>query len=178
LYITSYYGLYLTPLFGEYMKYHWFHQLMNVHFVLVGYLYYSLVVGVDRTPRHLPHIAKLGYVLAAMPFHAFFGVILMSSHHIIAGLYYHDLCMPWANLTESQFFAGGVAWADGELPLIMVIIILALQWARQDPRTQRRTHRSFDRTNDSELETYNEMMRALAQRDHPSRAGSDQEATR
>src|SRR5699024_1761193 len=84
LYITSYSGLYLTPLFGEYMKYHWFHQLMNVHFVIVGYLYYSLVVGVDRTPRPLPHIAKLGYVLAAMPFHAFFGVILMSSHHIIA----------------------------------------------------------------------------------------------
>lgn len=178
LYITSYYGLYLTPLFGEYMKYHWFHQLMNVHFVIVGYLYYSLVVGVDRTPRPLPHIAKLGYVLAAMPFHAFFGVILMSSHHIIAEQYYHYLDMPWANLTESQFFAGGVAWAGGELPLIMVIIILALQWARQDARTQRRTDRSFDRTHDSELETYNEMMRALAQRDHPSRAGSDQEATR
>ena len=41
---------------------------MNVHFLIVGYLYYSLIIGVDRPPRPLPHIGKLGYVLAAMAF--------------------------------------------------------------------------------------------------------------
>ena len=79
VFVGSYYGLYLTGIFGDYMRFHWAHQLMNVHFLIVGYLYYSLIIGVDRPPRPLPHIGKLGYVLAAMPFHAFFGVILMTS---------------------------------------------------------------------------------------------------
>ncbi|MGO1850794.1 cytochrome c oxidase assembly protein, partial [Microbacterium sp.] len=78
VFVGSYYGLYLTGIFGDYMRFHWAHQLMNVHFLIVGYLYYSLIIGVDRPPRPLPHIGKLGYVLAAMPFHAFFGVILMT----------------------------------------------------------------------------------------------------
>ena len=171
-FISSYYGLYFTPLFNDYMKYHWAHQLMNLHFLLIGYLYYGLVVGVDRTPRPLPHIAKLGYVLAAMPFHAFFGVILMSSKQIVAEEFYSHLDMPWADLTRSQYVAGGVAWAGGEIPLMIIIVVLAVQWARQDSREGRRKDRRLDSGRDEELAAYNQMMRRLAERSAPSAAGT------
>ena len=171
-FISSYYGLYFTPLFNDYMKYHWAHQLMNLHFLLIGYLYYGLVVGVDRTPRPLPHIAKLGYVLAAMPFHAFFGVILMSSKQIVAEEYYLYLDMPWADLARSQFVAGGVAWAGGELPLLIIIMVLAVQWARQDSREGRRKDRQLDAGRDEDLVAYNQMMRQLAERSAPRTAGT------
>ena len=170
-FIASYYGLYFTSLFGDYMRYHWAHQLMNVHFLLIGYLYYGLIVGVDRTPRPLPHIAKLGYVLAAMPFHAFFGVILMTSPQLIAEEYYRALDLPWADLARSQFVGGGVAWAGGEIPLMIVIVVLAVQWARQDSREGRRKDRHLDNGQDGELDAYNEMMHQLAARTS-ARAGS------
>lgn len=175
-FIASYYGLYLTPLFGDYMKYHWAHQLMNLHFLLIGYLYYGLIVGVDRPPRPLPHIAKLGYVLAAMPFHAFFGVILMTSRHLIAEDYYRYLDMPWADLAASQYLAGGVAWAGGELPLMIVIVVLAVQWARQDAQDSRRKDRHLDSGQDEDLEAYNQMMHQLAERSWPPASSGREES--
>lgn len=67
--------------------------------------------------RALPHIAKLGMAMAAMPFHAFFGVILMNGRTVIADSYYRMLDIPWADLPAAQELGGGVAWAGGEIPL-------------------------------------------------------------
>lgn len=164
LFVGSYYGLYFSGIFGEYMRFHWAHQLMNVHFLIAGYLFYSLVIGVDRPPRPLPHIGKLGFVFAAMPFHAFFGVILMSSTSIIAENFYRSLALPWSDLPSSQYFGGGVAWAGGELPLLLVIISLGIQWSRQDAKDARRKDRHLDEGRDDEYEAYNRMLDTLAAR--------------
>ncbi|SEE14694.1 cytochrome c oxidase assembly protein [Ruania alba] len=181
LFVGSYYGLYLTGLFGEYMRFHWAHQLMNAHFLVAGYLFYSLVIGVDRPPRPLPHIGKLGFVLAAMPFHAFFGVILMSSTEIIAENFYRSLALPWADLQSAQYLAGGVAWAGGELPLLIVIIALGVQWSRQDAKDAHHTNRHFDTGRADEFDQYNRMLEQLAHRPGrqpaPGRRDVDQENT-
>ncbi|WP_195706658.1 cytochrome c oxidase assembly protein [Paramicrobacterium fandaimingii] len=167
-YIVSYYGLYFSPIFGDYMRFHWAHQLMNVHFLMIGYLFYALVIGVDRPPRPLPHIGKLGYVLAAMPFHAFFGVILMTSTDIVAETFYRYLDMPWADLAASQYAAGGIAWAGGEIPLMIVIIVLAVQWSRQDGREAKRVDRHIDLGRDDEFDEYNAMLASLRDRQTPA----------
>ena len=165
LFIGSYYGLYLTDLFGFMVRYHWAHQLMNLHFLLIGYLYYGLVIGVDRTPRSLPHLGRLGLVMAAMPFHAFFGVIIMGSKTIIAHDFYTYLDLPWMDLVAAQYMGGGVAWAGGEIPALIVVIALGIQWARQDAKEGRRLDRHFDSGRDSEFDEYNEMLRRLGERD-------------
>ena len=164
LFISSYYGLYFTGLFEHLMRYHWGHQLMNVHFLVVGYIYYSLIIGVDRGPRPLPHIAKLGMAMAAMPFHAFFGVILMNGRTVIADSYYRMLDIPWADLPAAQELGGGVAWAGGEIPSLLVIVALGIQWARQDNKEARRRDRHMDSGRDNEYEEYNEMLKALSER--------------
>jgi cytochrome c oxidase assembly factor CtaG len=164
-FIASYYGLYLTGVFGELMRFHWAHQAMNIHFLIVGYLYYSLIIGVDRPPRPLPHIGKLGYVLAAMPFHAFFGVILMTSDMLIAESFYRYLDIPWADLQAQQYLGGGVAWAGGEIPLLIVIVVLSVQWGRQDAKEAKRIDRHFDSGRDDEFDVYNAMLARLNARD-------------
>lgn len=163
LFISSYYGLYFTGLFESLMTYHWGHQLMNAHFLVVGYIYYSLIIGVDRGPKPLPHIAKLGLAMAAMPFHAFFGVILMNGRSIIAQDYYTRLGAPWANLPAAQELGGGVAWAGGEIPSLLVVIALGIQWARQDRKEAERIDRHQDSGRDTEYEEYNEMLQRLAE---------------
>ena len=60
-----------------------------------------------------------------MPFHAFFGIIVMSSEVVIAETFYQYLDLPWANdLLATQYLGGGIAWAGGELPLLIVVIAL------------------------------------------------------
>lgn len=177
LFVGSYYALYLTGLFETIIRFHWAHQAMNLHFLIVGYLYYSLVIGVDRPPRPLPPLGKLGFVLAAMPFHAFFGVILMMAATPIAENFYQTLDAPWQpDLMASQYVGGGVAWAGGELPLLIVIIALGIQWARQDRTEARRRDRHFDTGMDDEFEEYNRMLDELAQRDGTRAAARDASA--
>jgi cytochrome c oxidase assembly factor CtaG len=164
-FVGSYYVLYLTDIFGEALRYHWAHQVMNLEFVFIGYLFYGLVIGVDHPPRPLPHIGKLGMVLAAMPFHAFFGVIIMSSTTLIAGLFYSYVGAPWmTDLPGDQYLGGGIAWAAGELPLIVVIIALVTQWSKQDARRAARLDRHADEGLDDSYEGYNDMLARLAGR--------------
>ncbi|MGP3533628.1 cytochrome c oxidase assembly protein [Microbacterium sp. RD1] len=179
LFVGSYYALYFSGLFETMVRYHWAHQVMNLHFLLVGYLYYGLAVGVDRPPRPLPHVGKLGFVLAAMPFHAFFGVILMTSSLLVAEDFYLYLRLPWADLPAAQYLAGGVAWAAGELPLMLVVIVLGIQWSRQDERQSRRTDRHLDAGLDDEFDEYNRMLARLSVRRpslHPAPPASDGDA--
>ena len=177
LFVGSYYGLYLTELFGIAIRFHWAHQLMNVHFLITGYLFYSLAVGVDRGPRQLPHIGRLGFVFASMPFHAFFGVILMSMSTVIAETFYRYLGQSWAtDLSASQRAGGGIAWAGAEIPLIILIIALSLQWARSDEREALRKDRHYDTGLDDEFEAYNRMLKALSER--PSAPGPQETRSR
>jgi cytochrome c oxidase assembly factor CtaG len=164
-FVGSYWLLYFTNIFNLALRYHWAHQLLDLQFVFIGYLFYGLVIGVDKPPRSLPHIGKLGLVFAAMPFHAFFGVIVMSQSTIIAKEFYSYLDLPWmTNLKSDQYLGGGIAWAAGELPLLIVIIALITQWAKQDARLARRTDRHLDSGIDDSFEAYNAMLTGLANR--------------
>jgi cytochrome c oxidase assembly factor CtaG len=164
-FVGSYWLLYFTNIFNLAMRYHWAHQLLDLHFVFIGYMFYSLVIGVDLPPRPLPHIGKLGLVFAAMPFHAFFGVIVMTSKTVIAKQFYNYLDLPWmTNLKGDQYLGGGIAWAAGELPLLIVIIALVTQWARQDARLAKRTDRHLDAGLDDSFDDYNSMLTGLANR--------------
>lgn len=164
-FVGSYYIIYLTPFFGWAMRYHWAHQAMTVHYLFIGYIFYALVIGVDAPPRPLPHLAKLGLVLAAMPFHAFFGVIVMTAKDLLAGTYYHYIQVPWiGSLAHDQYVAGGIAWSAGEVPLVIVVLALVTQWSRQDARLAARTDRHLDSGIDDSFEAYNAMLAKLAER--------------
>jgi putative copper resistance protein D len=161
-FIGAYYLLYFSPIFDFALRYHWAHQLMNIEFIVIGSMFYGLVIGVDAPPRPIPHIGKLGMVLAAMPFHAFFGVAVMTSKDVIAGDFYRYISEPWAgNLLADQAVGGGIAWAAGEFPLVIVIVALVTQWARQDGRVAARTDRHLDQGTDDSWEAYNAMLAKL-----------------
>src|SRR6185437_14503274 len=73
LFVGSAYIVYFTPVFDTLVRYHWGHELMAIHFLLVGYLFYWAIIGIDPGPRRLPYPARIGLLFAVMPFHAFFG---------------------------------------------------------------------------------------------------------
>ena len=166
LFVISFYALYFTSLFEVMISSHLGHLVMNVHFLLVGYLYYWVIIGVDPAPRQVQPMIKLAMLLGALPFHAFFGLALMNSHTAMAGDYYAGLGLPWVtDLIDEQRLGGAIAWGATELPMIIVMIALLSQWARRDEREARRSDRLGDRRTDHELDAYNRMLAGLAERD-------------
>jgi putative copper resistance protein D len=164
VFIGSFAAIYFTDLFSVLVSSHLGHLLMNVHFLLVGYLYYWLVIGIDPGPRRFSPPARLGFLMVPVPFHAFFGLVLMNTRMPLAGDYYTRLALPWVpDLVDDQRLGGAIAWASTEAPIAVVILALVVQWARSDEREARRSDRRGDRTDD-ELDAYNAMLADLSQR--------------
>ncbi|WP_406814770.1 cytochrome c oxidase assembly protein [Mycobacterium sp. M23085] len=172
LFVAGFYGLYLSNLFDTTASSHAGHLAMNVHFLLSGYLFYWVVIGVDPTPRPIPPLAKVAVVFASLPLHAFFGVVLMGTKKVLGADYYRSLGLSWhTDLLGDQRLGGGIAWAAGEFPLVIVMLALLIQWARSDRRTAKRLDRAADRDDDAELVAYNAMLAQLAQGQPPKRSG-------
>jgi putative copper resistance protein D len=163
LFVAGFYGLYFGSIFDDAVGSHSGHLAMNVHFLVSGYLFYWVVIGVDPTPRPIPPLAKVGVVFASLPMHAFFGVELMGTPTVLGAAYYRSLGLSWhTDLLGDQRLGGGIAWAAGEVPLVIVMLALLVQWARSDERTARRLDRAADRDDDAELTAYNAMLAELA----------------
>jgi cytochrome c oxidase assembly factor CtaG/putative copper export protein len=166
LFVAGFYGLYLGGLFDAAVGSHIGHVVMNAHFLVSGYLFYWVVIGVDPTPRPIPPLAKVAVVFASLPLHAFFAIILMSMQTVLGESFYRSLHLSWhTDLAGDQRLGGGMAWAAGEIPLAVVMIALLVQWSRSDQRTARRLDRAADRDDDAELVAYNAMLAELARRD-------------
>jgi cytochrome c oxidase assembly factor CtaG/putative copper export protein len=170
VFVVGFYGLYLGGLFDAAVSNHAAHVLMNVHFLLSGYLFYWVVIGIDPTPRQIPQWGKVGMVFASLPLHAFFGVVLMGTKAVLGETFYRSLQLSWhTDLLGDQRLGGGIAWAAGEVPLVVVMIALLIQWRRSDQRTAKRLDRAADRDDDADLAAYNAMLAELARRDSPRR---------
>ena len=170
LFIGSFYAVYFTGLFDVMIDSHFGHLIMSVHFLVVGYLYYWVIIGIDPAPRRVQPMVKLGLLLAALPFHAFFGLALMNSHTLFGATYYRGLALPWVtDPLADQRLGGAIAWGATELPIIIVLIALLAQWAKADDRENRRTDRRKDAQGDEELEAYNNMLAGMAGRPMPGR---------
>jgi len=166
IFVAGFYGLYFGGIFDAAADSHGAHLAMNAHFLLSGYLFYWVVIGVDPTPRPIPHMAKLAMVFGSLPLHAFFGVVLMGTQSVLAGDFYRSLGLPWhTDLLADQRLGGGIAWSTGEVPLVLVMLALLIQWRRSDNRTAVRLDRAADRDEDAELAAYNNMLAKLSKLD-------------
>ena len=162
----SLFALYLTPLFGSLMRSHSGHLLMDIHFVLAGYLFFYVIIGVDVNPRKIPHIVRIIVLFAAMSIHAFFSITLLSTSSLVDGGYFALLHRPWnVNLLTDQHTGGAVGWAMGEIPILLALVATFIQWMREDKRETKRIDRAADRAaamgEDDELAQYNRYLSEL-----------------
>ena len=166
VYVIGLYGLYFTPAFGWLMGSHVGHVVMQVHFLVSGYLFYWILIGIDPRPRPLAYWARFVLLLLALAVHGFFAVALMMGTSPLAAEWYGVVQPPWIGDALHDTLNGGqVAWGLSEIPSLIVLIVIAVQWARSDDREATRRDRQADRDDDAELRAYNERLAALAQRD-------------
>ena len=170
LFDGSLFVLYMTPLFGNLMQSHLGHLVMSVHFLLAGILFFHVIIGIDPNPRKVPHIVRIVILFAAMSIHAFFAVALLSTTTMLDQGYFASLQTPWnLDLLADQRAAGSVAWAMGEIPILLALVATFIQWMRDDSRETKRIDRNEARMaamgEPDELAKYNAYLSSLAEQD-------------
>jgi putative copper resistance protein D len=179
IFMTSLVAFYYSPLLLLAMKTHTGHVLMNLHFLLAGYLFASVLIGVDPGVRRPAYPLRLVLLLVTLSFHAFFGLAQMSSTSLLAidhhpgatgpdQSFFQEVERPWgASPLSDQQTGGAIAWGVGDVPSLLLALGIAAAWARSDDREAKRKDRAADRDGDAELTAYNESLAARAARSAP-----------
>jgi len=156
---------YYSPLFSWATTDHIGHQWMIVHFLITGYLFVQSLIGVDPVPYRAPYPLRLVLLLGTMAFHAFFGLSLMTGTGLLLADWYGAMGRPWGvSALADQQTAGGIAWSVGEIPTIILAIIVAVMWSRSDTKEAKRLDRKAERDGDVDLTDYNQMLDKLSHR--------------
>jgi cytochrome c oxidase assembly factor CtaG/putative copper export protein len=165
-FVASLWIFYYTPLFSWASTDHIGHEWMIIHFLIVGYLFVSTLIGVDPVPYRPPYPLRLVILLGTMAFHAFFGLSLITGTGLLSADWYG--AMGWGPAfpaLSDQQSAGGIAWSIGELPTLALAVAVAFMWSRSDARESKRYDRKAERDGGAELEEYNAMLARRASRD-------------
>ena len=88
--------------------------------------------------------------------------------------WYTSVHPDWASsLLQDQKLGAGIAWAFGEIPAAVVMILLVRQWIDADQREQRRIDRAADRAEatgeDDDLARYNAFLAAAGEQGRTGR---------
>ena len=96
----------------------------------------------------------------------------MQSTDVIAAGWFAEFERDWgATPLEDQTAGGGIAWAFGEIPSVIVLVSLVWQWSRSEDREGRRLDRLAERAaktgrlEDDPHERYNAYLAELADAD-------------
>ena len=157
---------YFSPLFELALRTHTWHVLMMLHFLLTGYLFVWVLIGIDPGPKKWPPLMLLVVLFATMSFHAFFGVVMTGSSTVLAPGFFEAIHLPWmTDPLADQHEAGAIAWGIGEAPTLALTLLVGLAWVRSDRAETRRKDRQADRDGDAELVAYNAHLQQLKRRD-------------
>ena len=141
LFIASLYGVYFTPLFDALMGNPVGHQLMLAHFVVTGLLFFGPIVGAgpvaaDAEP---PRPDARAVPAGAVP-----RVLRRRDHDGRRRWWSTTFAEPPAGWgidpLRDQGVAGGIVWAFGELPTVLVLAVVFFSWAGSEER-RGRAHR-------------------------------------
>jgi putative copper resistance protein D len=145
IFVANPFALYFTGLYRLTLEHDWLHELVHLHFIATGCLFFWPLLGLDPLPGRWPYPARALLMILSTPFHAVLGLTIMQSHDLLAGDWYPALHLSWADPYADQAMAGGILWAGGEVVSVTMIAVLVAQWMRDAEREARRTDRQLDR---------------------------------
>ncbi|HEX5860872.1 MAG TPA: cytochrome c oxidase assembly protein [Nocardioides sp.] len=149
LYVVSPWALYFTGWYDASLSSPYVHEMMHLHLVLVGSLFFWPLVGIDPVPGRVGYPFRVLLVVLTLPFHAFLGVTIMGQDALIGGDWYpslHDGPMgSWLPAPlDDQHLAGGILWGSGDLIGLAFFAVLFAQWVRSSRREAEREDRRLD----------------------------------
>ena len=119
-YGVSLFSLYFTGLYAYTLQRPGLHNLVHVHLILAGCLFWWPVVGLDPLPYRLNYGARIFYLLLALPFHTILGMALESQVTPLA---------PGMSLSDLHA-GGGLMWVAGETTGLLGTLAVFVLWLR------------------------------------------------
>ncbi|HEU4948634.1 MAG TPA: cytochrome c oxidase assembly protein [Kribbella sp.] len=146
LFVLSPWALYFSGWYEATLRSAALHDLLHLHFILVGALFFWPLLGLDPVPGRVIYPFRLMLTFLTLPFHAFLGITIMSSTKLIAEDWYTDFGRSWPpSPLHDQYIAGGLLWGSGDIVGVFFFAVLFVQWVRQSQREARREDRRLDR---------------------------------
>ncbi len=147
-FVVSPFALYFSGWYEATLDHRWLHELLHVHFLAVGSLFFWPLLGVDPVPGRVGHPMRMLLAASTLPFHAFLGVAVMSvesdGRGLLAGPHYLALHSLGQSVYQQQV-GGGLLWASGDLVGLLFTFTLLAQWMRASEREAAREDRKLDR---------------------------------
>jgi cytochrome c oxidase assembly factor CtaG len=148
LFVASPFALYFTGWYPATLDSGLLHELLHVHFLVVGCLFFWPLLGIDPLPGRRSYPLRMLLVGVTLPFHAFLGVAIMSvtadGASLIARRHYLAL-HPLEQVVYQQELGGGLLWASGDLVGLLFLGVMLAQWMRASEREAAREDRRLDR---------------------------------
>jgi putative membrane protein len=148
IFVGSPFALYFSGWYAATLESPALHDLLHLHFVVAGCLFFWPIIGIDPIPGRVSHPFRVLMLFATMPFHAFLGVAIMSvgaqGNGLIAAPHYLPL-IGRAEAVFQQQVGGGLIWASGDIVGLLFIFVAAAQWMRASEREAAREDRRLDR---------------------------------
>ena len=148
LFVGNPFALYFSGWYEATLDSRVLHELLHVHFLLVGCLFFWPLLGIDPVPGKVGHPLRMLLVTATLPFHAFLGVAIMSvqadGRGLLAPAHYLALHPP-AEAVSQQAIGGGLLWASGDIVGLLFLFTMTWQWMQASQREAAREDRRLDR---------------------------------
>jgi cytochrome c oxidase assembly factor CtaG len=149
LYVVSPWALYYTSWYDASLSSTYVHEMMHIHLVAVGALFFWPLMGIDPLPGRVGYPFRVLLVAMTLPFHAFLGVTIMGQTTLIGEAHYLALregpMGSWLPLAlDDQHVAGGILWAAGDLIGLVFFAVLFVQWVRSSHKEAAREDRRLD----------------------------------
>lgn len=148
LFVASPFALYSTGWYRATLEHAWLHQLLHLHFLLVGCLFFWPLLGIDPVLGRRGHPLRMLLIGLTLPFHAFLGVSIMSVPPDGVSLIAGDWYLRRLSLERAVFqqeLGGALLWAAGDLVGLLFLGVLLAQWMRASEREAAREDRRLDR---------------------------------
>ncbi|MEU0095803.1 cytochrome c oxidase assembly protein [Kribbella sp. NPDC006257] len=146
LFVLSPWALYFSGWYDATLRSTALHDLLHVHFIVVGSLFFWPLLGLDPVPGRVIYPFRLMLTFLTLPFHAFLGITIMSANKLIAEDWYTSFGRSWPpSPLRDQYIAGGLLWGSGDIIGIVFFAVLFVQWVKQSMREAKREDRRLDR---------------------------------
>lgn len=158
LFLASYYGIYFSPIANRLSSSLAGHTALEVFFLVSGIIFILPVLATGPLPGKHSNIGRLFHLFVEMPLHVFFGVVLMMATAPLLHYYAHPPAGWGIDPLRDQEWAGGFAWAYGEPVALLVVLIFAIRWRRDENRVD---HVGAAPDEEQQLDDYNRYLRSL-----------------
>lgn len=147
-FVATPFALYMSGLYEQSLVHPLLHELLHVHFVIVGCLFFWPLLGLDPVPGRVGYGLRMLMSAATLPFHAFLGIAIMSVDSTGAGIIAKDWYLRFLTVPEAiyqQKVGGGLLWSSGDVVGLFFLFVMLYQWMKASEREAVREDRRLDR---------------------------------